>query len=219
MYLIRLHFRPTKSRLSHTLTLPRANTRVSKIHAGRRVSIHLYLLICKWTSSFKLLAIFSTFRIILASLCGITLRNVYCRAHWTFDEWRGGSRGEKNTFFTVKKEENITTIEFIHQRMKWGFSQTNTIQFWQAWPGFWIVLWQGVGTLITQPSSGIRETLLNIPCHDSRDIMNFHLFMVCFGCTQLDNYHDVFHLTWTFVPLLTISCYFLFFSEYSDSCL
>ena len=108
------------------------------------------------------------------------LRNIYCRAHWTF-----GGDSKQHTFCTVTEEENITTIEFIHQRMKWGFSQTNTIQFWQTWPQSWIVLWRDVGRLRPRPSSRNRGTLLNIPYHDTLDIINFHLFMVCFGWTEL----------------------------------
>ena len=83
----------------------------------------------------------------------------------------------------LTEEENITTIEFIHQRMKWGFSQTNTIQFWQAWPESWIELWRA--SCWDKTIIKTQRNIAKYSHHDSLDIINFHLFMVCFGWTEL----------------------------------
>ena len=126
---------------------------------------------------------FSALKIILASLCG-PLRSVYCKAHRTFD---GETRGKQHTFCTVtahrRRKHHITTIEFIHQRMKWGFSQTNTIQFWQAWPESWIELWRA--SCWDKTIIKTQRNIAKYSHHDSLDIINFHLFMVCFGWTEL----------------------------------
>ena len=116
----------------------------------------------------------------------------------------------------LTEEENITTIEFIHQRMKWGFSQTNTIQFWQAWPESWIELWRAsCWDTKTQPSSRLRErNIAKYSHHDSLDIINFHLFMVCFGWTELI---ITISFTWHWDSCYTFSNITLCpLSEYSD---